>query len=195
MISSVRGPLLALAPDHAVVEAAGIGYRLNASTHTLAQAPELGSEWSLFTQLVVREDSMQLYGFAADDERELFKMLTQVSGVGPKVALAVLSSGSPREIRNALASEDTVRFQAVSGIGKRTAERLVVELKDRAGALGALDEIVMSNGGDARTVAREGLLGLGYSLPEAESLLQQADGSTAEELISASLRVAAGDRG
>ena len=118
----------------------------------------------LHTHLVLRDDGMHLFGFATETERELFLMLIGVQGVGPKVALAVLSGGRPRELLNAIAAGDAARFQAVPGIGKRTAERVIVELREKvAGRVS--EEIVVRRGAsdDPRTLAREGLLGLGFS--------------------------------
>src|SRR5436190_22655964 len=109
----------------------GVGYRLAVSAHTLRSVPAAGDEALLHTHLVLRDDGMNLYGFGSEEERELFLMLVGVQGVGPKVALAVLSGGSPRELTNAIAAGDSARFQAVPGIGKRTAERIIVELREK----------------------------------------------------------------
>jgi Holliday junction DNA helicase RuvA len=116
-------------------------------------------------------------------------MLIGVQGVGPKVALAVLSGGTPRELLNAIAAGDGARFQAVPGIGKRTAERIIVELRERV-ADRAVDEIVITRGDDPRTLARQGLVGLGFSPEEADGLLDGSDGDTPEELIAQALRAA-----
>ncbi len=131
---------------------------------------------------------MQLFGFATESERDLFLMLIGVQNVGPKVALAVLSGGSPRELLAAIATGDSARFQAVPGIGKRTAERIIVELKEKvAGAVS--DEIVVTRASDdPRTIAREGLVGLGFTPQEADSMLDTADGETPEELIAGALK-------
>jgi Holliday junction DNA helicase RuvA len=190
VIASVRGPVIVRMPGEVVVEAGGVGYRLAVSAETLRDVPDGGEEARLWTHLVIRDDSMQLYGFASLEERELFLMLIGVQGVGPKVALAVLSGGSHRDLLNALASGDSARFQAVPGIGKRTAERIIVELRDKV-AGSTPDEIVVTRmSDDPRTVAREGLLGLGYAPPEADRLLDAADGETAEDLIAEALRAA-----
>ena len=124
---------------------------------------------------MLRDDGMHLYGFSTEAERELFLMLIGVQGVGPKVALAVLSGGAPRELLNAIATGDTARFQAVPGIGKRTAERIIVELREKVAGK-ATDEIVVRRtaSDDPRTLAREGLLGLGFTPQEADRLLDQA---------------------
>src|SRR3954451_18427810 len=114
-----------------VIEAAGVSYKLAVSTETLSAVPGAGDQARLFTHLVLRDDGINLYGFFTQSERELFLMLIGVQSVGPKVALAVLSGGTPRELLNAIASGDSARFQAVPGIGKRTAERIIVELCEK----------------------------------------------------------------
>ncbi len=112
MIASVRGEVVVRRPDHVVIEAAGVGYRLAVSAQTMRSVPRVGEQAMLHTHLVMRDDGMQLYGFASEDERELFHMLNAVQGVGPKVALAVLSGGTTRELMNALASGDAARVEA-----------------------------------------------------------------------------------
>ena len=190
MIASVRGEVTVRRPDHVVVECGGVGYRLAVSAHTLRSVPGAGNATLLHTHLVMRDDGMQLYGFAGEEERELFLMLVGVQGVGPKVALAVLSGGSPRELLNAIAAGDSARFQAVPGIGKRTAERIIVELRERVAGT-ATDEIVVSRtSDDPRALAREGLLGLGFAVQEADDLIAAVSGETAEELIAEALRAA-----
>src|SRR5256885_3303979 len=136
---------------------------------------------------------MHLYGFASEEERELFLMLVGVQGVGPKVALAVLSGGTTRELLNAMATGDSARFQAVPGIGKRTADRIIVELREKvAGAGGVPDEIVVTKTDDPRALARQGLVGLGFSPQEADELLDKSDGDSTEDLIAAAARAARG---
>jgi Holliday junction DNA helicase RuvA len=190
VIASVRGQVTIRRPDHVVVECAGVGYRLAVSAHTLRSVPPAGKEALLHAHLVVRDDGMQLYGFASEEERELFLMLVGVQSVGPKVALAVLSGGSPRELLNAIGAGDSARFQAVPGIGKRTADRIIVELQEKVAGKGGLDEIVVTRSDDPRTLAREGLVGLGFSPQEADALLDKADGDTPEDLIAGALRSA-----
>src|SRR3954451_17599980 len=149
MIASVRGQVLVRRPDHVVVEAAGVGYKLAVSAQTMKNVPRVGEETTLHSHLVLRDDGMHLFGFATEDERELFHMLNGVQSVGPKVALAVLSGGTTRELMNAIAAGDSARFQAVPGIGKRTAERIIVELREKvAGAAGGADEIVITRTDD-----------------------------------------------
>ena len=189
MIASVRGEVLVRRPDHVVVEAAGVGYRLAVSAMTLKSVPRVGDEVTLHSHLVMRDDGMYLFGFASEDERELFHMLNGVQGVGPKVAMAVLSGGTTRELTNAIASGDSARFQAVPGIGKRTAERIIVELREKVTG-GAADEIVITRTDDPVALARQGLLGLGYDAREIDVLLDGAEGQTPEELIAEALRAA-----
>jgi len=173
-----------------VVECAGVGYRLGVSAHTLAAVPAAGKEVTLHSHLIVRDDAMVLVGFATESERDLFLLLVGVQGVGPKVALAVLSGGAPRELLSAIAGGDSARFQAVPGIGKRTAERIIVELREKVAGV-VSDEIVISRAtDDPRALAREGLVGLGFGVPEADELLEDAKGETTEELIAEALRAA-----
>jgi Holliday junction DNA helicase RuvA len=154
--------------------------------------PAAGKETTLHTHLVMRDDGIQLYGFASEEERELFLLLIGVQGVGPKVALAVLSGGTTRELLRAIGAGDSARFQAVPGIGKRTADRIIVELREKvAGESGVVDEIIITKADDdPRSLARQGLVGLGFSAQEADELLADAAGETPEELIGEALRAA-----
>lgn len=189
MIASVSGELLEKGPGHVVVDAAGVGYLLSVSTQTIEQSPPVGGRCSLLAVLVVREDAMQLYGFAAAAERDLFNLLTGVQGVGPKVALAVLSGMAVAEVEAALVASDHAAFQKIPGIGKRTAERLVVELKDKVAPSG-VPTVSRGPAGtdDPKLLARDGLLALGYSLVAAEQMLSSAAGESTEELIRSALR-------
>lgn len=190
MIASVRGSVLVRRPDAVVVECGGVGYRLAVSASTLAKVPARGGEALLHTHLIMRDDGMHLFGFAGEDERELFLMLIGVQGVGPKMALAVLSGGSTGDLLNAIAAGDAARFQAVPGIGKRTAERIIVELREKvAGA--AAEAISITRSDDPRTMARQALTGLGFTPQEADNLLSRVTGDTAEELIEQALRMRA----
>ena len=189
MIASVRGEVLSRMGGEVVIEAAGVGYKLAVSSETLSAVPGAGEQARLFTHLVLRDDGINLYGFSTQSERELFLMLIGVQSVGPKVALAVLSGGTPRELLNAIASGDSARFQTVPGIGKRTAERIIVELREKvAGKVS--DEIVVRHTptDDPRTLAREGLLGLGFTPQEADGMLDTVAGDTPEVLISEALK-------
>ena len=191
MIALVRGEVAVRRADHVVVLTGGVGYRLAVSAETLRHVPATGKPVALHAHLVVRDDQLALYGFHAEEERDLFLMLLGVQAVGPKVALAVLSGGPPRELLGAIAAGDAARFQAVPGIGKRTAERIIVELREKvADAPGP--EIAVSRGDDPRLLARDGLVGLGFSLQEAQELLDGAPAtvSTTEDLISHALKAA-----
>jgi Holliday junction DNA helicase RuvA len=193
MIAAVRGEVMVRRPDHVVIEAGGVGYRLTVSAETLKAVPATGREVFLHSELVAREDSLALFGFASEEERDLFGQLVSVSGVGPKVAISVLSGGPARELLRAIAAGDAKRFQAAPGIGKRTAERIIVELREKV--TGALEEEVASTAagdGDPRALARDGLVNLGYAPLEAEQLLDGVDGGDAEELLGLALRKAGG---
>jgi Holliday junction DNA helicase RuvA len=187
MIALLSGEVAVRRADHVVVSCGGVGYRLAVSAETLRRVPRVGETTTLHTQLIVRDDALNLYGFAAEEERDLFLLLIGVQSVGPKMALAVLSGGPPRELLSAVAAGDTARLQAVPGIGKRTAERVVVELREKVGGL-AEDPIVVSRGDDPRMLARDGLVGLGFSAQEADALLSAAAGETPEDLIAAALK-------
>jgi holliday junction DNA helicase RuvA len=190
MIALISGTVAVRRSDHAVVDCGGVGYRLAVSSNTLRQVPAVGKEVLLHTHLVVRDDALSLYGFASEEERELFLMLLGVQSVGPKVALAVLSGGPPRDLLAALAAGDAARFQAVPGIGKRTAERIIVELREKVGVSLPEHAISVRRSEDPRALAREGLIGLGYTALEADELLDGAEGEQPEELIAHALRMA-----
>jgi Holliday junction DNA helicase RuvA len=190
MIALVSGSVAVRRSDHVVVDCGGVGYRLAVSAETLRHVPAVGKPTLLHTHLIVRDDALALYGFATEEERELFLMLLAVQSVGPKVALAVLSGGPPRELLAAIAAGDTARFQAVPGIGKRTAERIIVELREKVGASLPEPAIRVTRSDDPRAIAREGLIGLGYSSQEVDEMLDRASGDEPEELIAAALRAA-----
>jgi Holliday junction DNA helicase RuvA len=191
VIALVRGTVAVRRPDHVVVETQGVGYRLAVSAETLRRVPSVGREVMLHSHLIVRDDALTLFGFATEDERGLFLALIGVQSVGPKVALAVLGGGTPRELVTALASGDVARLQATPGIGKRTAERIIVELREKVagGAVGA-DEIVITRADDPRRLARDGLVELGFTIVEADELLRDAPDDAPEALISGALRAA-----
>jgi Holliday junction DNA helicase RuvA len=195
MIAAVRGEVLVRRPDHVVIDAAGVGYRLAVSAETLKAVPATGRDAFLHAELIARDDSLALYGFASEEERDLFRELISVSGVGPKVAIATLSGGAARDLLRAIAAGDAKRFQAVPGIGKRTAERIIVELREKVA--GSLEEEVRAAPGaadDPRLLARDGLVNLGYTPQEAERLLEGLPGEDAEELLAGALRQAGGSR-
>lgn len=191
MIAAIRGEVLVRRPDHVVVDANGVGYRLTVSAETLKAVPATGREVFLHAELISRDDSLSLYGFASEEERELFGQLISISGVGPRVAVSALSGGPVRELLRAIASGDAKRFQAVPGIGKRTSERIIVELREKVA--GTLEEGMMAisdEGGEARALARDGLVNLGYEPLEAERLLDGIESEDPQELIATALRKA-----
>lgn len=190
MIALISGKVAARRADHVVIDCGGVGYRLAVSAETLRHVPAVGLPATLHTHLVVRDDALALYGFATEEERELFLLLLGVQAVGPKVALAVLSGGSPRDLLRAVAAGDTPRLQAAPGVGKRTAERIVVELREKVDVAQRHDPITVTRGDDPRTLAHEGLRELGYTPQEADELLAGATGDRAEDLIATALRTA-----
>ena len=192
MISRLRGTPAGRTPDGLVLDVGGVGYLVAATPSALRQAAD-ASEVTLETYLHVREDALQLYGFAEASERELFLHLLSVSGIGPKVALAVVSSAPPSELRRAIALRDPARFQAIPGIGKKTAERIVLELEEK---LGSEDVVPLPSSTAVPTsthvVARDALVELGYSVIEAEQALARTDPDlSAEERVRDALRSAA----
>ena len=187
MISRLRGAPAGRTVDGLVIDVGGVGYLVSATPSVLRRA-EGATELTVETYLHVREDALQLYGFADAAERSLFVQLLGVSGIGPKVALAVVSSASPDELVRAIALRDPARFQAIPGIGKKTAERIVLELE------GTLAEAapVTGSGTPRELVARDALVELGYSLVEAEQALAGVDPDLpAEERVREALRTAA----
>jgi holliday junction DNA helicase RuvA len=165
MIGRLSGRLIARRPPQIVVDVQGVGYELDVPMSTLYQLPANGSEVALHTHLIVREDAHQLYGFATEEERTMFRQLLRISGVGARTALAVLSGMSVAEVREAVTGQDAGRFTRIPGIGKKTAERLLLELKDRLTAtVAAAPAGAVHERGDVMSA----LIALGYSDREAE---------------------------
>ena len=190
MIARLRGRPAARTNDGLVLDVNGVGY-LVAATPSVLRRAGAGAELTVETYLHVREDALQLYGFADGEERELFVHLLTVSGVGPKVALAVVSGSPPGELRKAIALGDHARFQAIPGIGKKTAERIVLELREKLGSvsdtgLGVVDDA------PGHLVARDALVELGYTVIDAERALAEVDPELPpEERVKLALRSAA----
>ena len=174
MIASVRGEVLDIALDHVVIEAAGVGSKVMATPSTLATLRR-GGETRLITAMIVREDSMTLYGFADAEARDLFTTLLGVSGVGPKIALATLAVYDAPALRAALAEGDVAALTRVPGIGKRGAERLVLELRDKIGAVTTAGGATVLNGHAVRTPVVEALIGLGFGAKQAEDATEKVD--------------------
>jgi Holliday junction DNA helicase RuvA len=181
VIARLRGTVAARTAAGVVLDVGGVGYLVAATPRVAAR---VGEEATVETYLHVREDALQLYGFASADERALFELLLGVSGVGPKVALAIVSGSTPAELRRAIARDDTARFEAIPGIGRKTAQRVVLELK------GAIPADAGTAGGGG--VARDALVELGWTIPDAERALAGIDESLpVEDQVRAALRKAA----
>jgi holliday junction DNA helicase RuvA len=186
VIARIRGRPVAWDADGLVVDVGGIGYRLFA-TPSAVRLADGADEVTLETHLNVREDALQLFGFADSGERELFEQLLSVGGVGPKVALAIVSGYSPGELKRAIVREDADLFQTIPGIGKKTAQRVVLELKEK---LGSMDEPTPI-AGKPHAVARDALVELGWSVTEAEQALAATDPELSpEERVREALRAA-----
>lgn len=189
MISSVRGEVLEIALDHTVIEAAGVGYKVMATPATLATLRR-GTEARLIIAMIVREDSMTLYGFADGEARDLFSTLLGVSGVGPKIALATLAVYDAAALRQALADGDIAALTRVPGIGKRGAERMVLELRDKIGALPGATGGGSVNGHAVRAPVVEALVGLGFPIKQAEETCDRVLAADPEATTSSALRAA-----
>ena len=190
MIARLRGHPAGRSAEGLVLDVNGVGY-LVAATPSVMRRAGAGTEVTVETYLHVREDALQLYGFADADERELFVHLLTVSGVGPKVALAVVSGSPPGELRKAIALGDHARFQAIPGIGKKTAERIVLELKEKLGSATEAGLAAVSDAPD-HLVARDALVELGYTIVDAERALAEIDSDLSpEERVKLALRGAA----
>ncbi|MEU0543049.1 Holliday junction branch migration protein RuvA [Nocardia sp. NPDC005978] len=195
MIASVRGEVLEIGLDHVVLEAAGVGYRLNATPATLSTLTR-GEDSRLYTTMIVREDSMTLFGFSDTESRELFGLLLSVSGVGPKIAMAVLAVLEPEALRKALAESNVAALTRVPGIGKRGAERMVVELRDK------VDLVPVQSGPPGSAAAApvtpvreqvvEALVGLGFPAKQAEPAVDAILVTDPDLSISQTLRAALG---
>jgi holliday junction DNA helicase RuvA len=174
MIYRLRGTLVEKDTEGVVIDVGGVGYRSSASLATLRALPSLGEECVIHTRLVVREDAMLLFGFAEREERAAFDVLTAVSKVGPKLAISILSSMSPQEVSEAVARGDVIKLSSVPGLGKKTAERLVLELRGKSLATFGPEPVAAGGGGGGGgpyMEARDALAALGYRLEEAEKAL------------------------
>jgi Holliday junction DNA helicase RuvA len=183
VISRLRGTIAARTAAGVVIDVAGVGYLVAATPRVNAR---VGDETTVETYLHVRDDVLQLYGFASADERELFELLLGVSGIGPKVALAIVSGSPPAELRRAVVREDVARFEAIPGIGRKTAQRVVMELRDKVGAPADAGPAAGS------LLARDALVELGWGLVDADRALADVDTDLpVEEQVRAALRKAA----
>jgi len=176
MIGRLSGRLLAKQPPHILVDVQGVGYELDVPMSTLYQLPATGAEVVLLTHLLVREDAHQLYGFATEAERQAFRQLLKISGVGARTALAVLSGLSVADLARAVSEQDSARLTRVPGIGKKTAERLLLELRDKFAAAGMAPAVAgEADSGDVLNA----LLALGYNEKEAAWAVRQLPAGTA----------------
>ncbi|MEV8190740.1 Holliday junction branch migration protein RuvA [Rhodococcus pyridinivorans] len=193
MIASVHGEVLDIALDHVVIEAGGIGYRINTTPATLAGLRR-GEQARLATAMIVREDSMTLYGFVDAEARELFGLLQTVSGVGPRLAMATLAFLEPDALRAALADGNTAALTRVPGIGKRGAERMIVELRDKVAAFGATGSSPVAAGASPlRDQIVEALVGLGFTPrqaePAADKVLAEEPGADVSTALRSALKL------
>jgi Holliday junction DNA helicase RuvA len=197
MIGSLRGRITSKTPPQLTVEVGGIGYELEAPMSTFFHLPAVGEEVKLLTHFVVREDAQLLYGFATPDERRLFRNLLKVSGIGPKIGLALLSGISVEAFATCVKSQDVAALIRVPGIGRKTAERLLIEMKDRIAPVDgtAADTVVVQADASPESEAFGALVALGYRPAEATRLLKSAGPGThsTEELIRRALQAAARD--
>lgn len=194
MIAFLTGRVVGKTAAYALIDVSGVGYRLLMSTRSLAALPPAGDDVTIHTYLHVREDELTLYGFENEDERALFEKLIGVSGVGPKVALAVLSSLAPDTLRSAVAREDVALLSSVPGVGKKTAQRLILELKDKLD-VPDLGPGAAAGSSLAAAEARDALLSMGFSSAEAAVVLRDAaPDATTEELLKAALKALGGAR-
>jgi Holliday junction DNA helicase RuvA len=194
MIGRLRGKLAHKSPPWLVIDVNGVGYELEAPMSTFYELPVLGTEVSLFTHYAQKEDSVSLYGFASEAERRLFRDVQRVTGIGAKIALAILSGASVQEFARLVSGGDVVALTRIPGIGKKTAERIVVELRDRAEAImgGATAMPMPGTPADPLSEATEALQQLGYKPAEAQRMARQAhvDGDAAETIIRKALQSA-----
>jgi Holliday junction DNA helicase RuvA len=193
MIGSLRGRIQAKAPPQLMIDVGGVGYELEAPMSTFFHLPAIGQEVSLLTHLVVREDAHVLYGFGTPDERRLFRALLKVSGVGPKIALALLSGISVEAFAQCVVNHDVAALIRVPGIGRKTAERLFIEMRDRIDSLSGTPGMSSLEGSTPEAEALSALIGLGYKPAEAARLLKVVGpgGHSTEELIRRALQGAA----
>jgi len=196
MIGSLRGRLTAKLAPQIVVECSGVGYEVETPMSTFLELPELGSDLFLHTHLLVREDAQILYGFSTEDERLMFRTLLKVNRVGAKMALGILSAMSTNDFRRCVELEDTTSMSKIPGVGKKTAERLVIEMRDRIGAAspGGGKAASLTVEASARNEAVDALVALGYKPKEVNSLIANLDieSKSAEDIIRLALRQVSG---
>ncbi|MGB5418659.1 Holliday junction branch migration protein RuvA [Algibacter sp.] len=172
MITHIQGKLTEKNPTHVVIDCNGVGYMLNISLHTYSQIPD-AENLKLFTHLQVKEDSHTLYGFSSVAEREIFRLLISVSGIGASIARTMLSSLTPKQIRDGIASADVVLIQSIKGIGAKTAQRVILDLKDKILKIYDIDEVSVSKGNTNKDEALSALEVLGFAKKQAERVVEK----------------------
>jgi Holliday junction DNA helicase RuvA len=191
MITHIQGKLVEKTPTHVVVDCTGIGYFINISLHTFSQIPD-SEAIKLFTHLQVKEDSHTLYGFLTTAEREIFRLLISVSGIGASTARTMLSSLSPKQVREGIASGDVALIQSVKGIGLKTAQRTIIELKDKVLKIYDIDETISNSNNTNKDEALSALEVLGFSKKQAERVVDKVvasnDSTTVEFIIKEALK-------
>ncbi|GAA4894613.1 Holliday junction branch migration protein RuvA [Flaviramulus aquimarinus] len=172
MITHIQGKLTEKNPTHVVIDCNGVGYMLNISLHTYSQIPD-GDHLKLYTHLQVKEDSHTLYGFSSLAEREIFRLLLSVSGIGASIARTMLSSLSPKQVREGIASSDVALIQSIKGIGAKTAQRVIIDLKDKILKIYDIDEVSVSKGNTNKEEALSALEVLGFVKKQAERVIDK----------------------
>jgi Holliday junction DNA helicase RuvA len=192
MIGSLRGKLTSRQPAAIIIECAGVGYEVATPMSTFLELPAVGADVFLYMHLLVREDAQTLYGFATEDEKQLFRTLLKISGVGAKMGLAILSAMTVRDFERCVQTDDAAMLIKIPGVGKKTAERLIIEMRDKIDKAPshAVAARAGADAGDPRSLAVDALVSLGYKLAEVKRLLAQIDvkDKTAEEIIRLALR-------
>ncbi|NVK74004.1 Holliday junction branch migration protein RuvA [Marinomonas sp. CT5] len=195
MIGRIVGTLVEKTPPELMVDVGGIGYEISASMTTIYDLPQIGGQVTLYTHLLVKEDSHTLYGFIDKNERALFRVLIKVNGIGPKMALAILSSMSSEELINNVQESDVTALTRIPGVGKKTAERLIIELRDKLGQAAKTDlftapAVLRQVQADPRQEAEAALISLGYKPQEAAKAIASVpvDASNSEDVIKAALK-------
>ena len=199
MIAQLRGKLIHKSPEYSIIDVGGVGYRVFTPFSTFYELPDIENQVTLHTYTNVREDALQLFGFLTTEEKEMFQLLLGVSGIGPKLAVNILSGITPEELRSALLNGNLLRLTAIPGIGKKTAERMVLELKDKALKLHkekpGVQTIPVATGDEVLEDAVSALLNLGYKRPQAEGALdivkKDNPASDIEEMIKGALKILA----
>jgi Holliday junction DNA helicase RuvA len=196
MIGSLRGKLTSRQPAAIIIECAGVGYEVATPMSTFLELPPVGAEVFLYMHLLVREDAQTLYGFATEEEKQLFRTLLKISGVGAKMGLAILSAMTVRDFERCVQADDAAMLVRIPGVGKKTAERLIIEMRDKIdkAPLQAVAARAGGDGGDPRSLAVDALVSLGYKLTEVKRLLAQIDlkEKSAEDIIRLALRQTVG---